>query len=81
MRVFQRLACISKNSLLETIAQAAIFVYGSADNQGTPMREANLIHHSPAEGAARTMFVRPRSRTELMNVGQTDTPALAGGRI
>ncbi len=81
MRYFRVRGCISANSLLETIAQAVIFVYGSGDNQGTRMREANLIHHCPVEAAAPTTFGGLRSKTALANVGRTDTPALAGGRI
>jgi hypothetical protein len=45
------------------------------------MREANLIHHCPVEAAAPTTFGGLRSKTALANVGRTDTPALAGGRI
>ncbi len=45
------------------------------------MRRANLINHTPVEAAAPTMFGRPCAKTELVNVGRTDTSALAGGRI
>ena len=78
---FAALPDIATNRLFATIAQTGIFVYGSADNQGTPMRRSNLIHQYSVEAAAPTMFGGSRPQTKLVNVGPTDAFALAGGRI